>query len=205
MAFVRFIVGLLGLSAVVATFLDSASRSTINPFNFFGFFTIQSNVFGIVVVFALAAVAVAGLPPSRALDLARACATTYLVIVGIVYNTILAGLAGGVALPWANTVLHVVMPIYFVLDWAFVRDRRALEWRRFWVVLVYPLVWLAVVVVRGATDGWVPYPFLDPGSGYGAIALYAIGIGLAFALAGSAVWASSRMSAGRRADDAALR
>jgi hypothetical protein len=29
--------------AVVATLGDTASRTTVNPFNFFGYFTVQSN------------------------------------------------------------------------------------------------------------------------------------------------------------------
>ncbi len=62
---------------------------------------------------------------------------------------------------------------------------------RLWVVLMYPLVWLVVVLVRGATDGWVPYPFLDPAHGYAAVAITCIGIFAAFLLVGSLVfWAS---------------
>lgn len=36
--------------AVVSTFLDTASRTTINPFNFFGFFTMQSNIMAAVIL-----------------------------------------------------------------------------------------------------------------------------------------------------------
>ena len=34
-----------------------------------------------------------------------------------------------------------------------------------WLHVLYPVVWIAVVLVRGATDGWVPYPFLNPEQG----------------------------------------
>ena len=36
-------------------------------------------------------------------------------------------------------------------------------------MLIYPLVWTVVVLIRGATDGWVPYPFLNPSQGYGVV------------------------------------
>ena len=35
---------LLGCVAVIATVVDTATRAKINPFNFFGFFTMQSNI-----------------------------------------------------------------------------------------------------------------------------------------------------------------
>jgi hypothetical protein len=187
--------------AVTATFFDTASRTAINPFNFFGFFTLQSNILT-AIVFVLASVAgTAARKSSPALELARACVTTYMIIVGIVYNTLLVGLPGGVELAWANTILHVVLPIYVLLDWVLFADRGPVAWKRFWVVLIYPLVWLAVVLVRGATDGWVPYPFLNPKLGYGVVSLYVIGIAVGIAVFGAIVWAISRVRILNVADD----
>jgi hypothetical protein len=178
--------------AVAATFVDSASRSTVNPFNFFGFFTIQGNLLAAAVFVAAAVAGFSGRRQGPVLVVARGCVTTYMFVVGIVYNTLLVGLAGGVALPWANSILHVVMPLYAIIDWIVFSDRPPLLWKRFWVLLVFPIAWLAVVLVRGATDGWVPYPFLDPRLGYGIVALYAVGIAIAFAGGGAAVWGLSR-------------
>ncbi|MET4781168.1 Pr6Pr family membrane protein [Glaciihabitans sp. UYNi722] len=189
-AIIRIIVAMVGIAAIIATTVDTASRSTINPFNFFGYFTIQSNILFIVVCLIAA---VAGRRQSRGLALARASATTYIVTVGIVYNTLLAGLEGGISLEWANTVLHVALPIYAAIDWVFFGDRTAVPWKRFWIVLIYPLVWLIVVLIRGATDGWVPYPFLNPNLGYGIVALYGVGVAVAIGIVGTAVWAISRV------------
>ena len=86
-----------------------------------------------------------------------------------------------------------VLPLYGVIDWVLFADRPPLPWRRLWLVLIFPLVWLVVVLIRGATDGWVPYPFLDPASGYGSVAVYCLAI-LAFTvLAATGVWAVSRL------------
>ncbi|MHB1173289.1 MAG: Pr6Pr family membrane protein [Lacisediminihabitans sp.] len=90
-------------------------------------------------------------------------------------------------------MLHVALPIYAALDWIFFGDRTLVPWKKFWVVLVYPLVWIAVVLIRGSTDGWVPYPFLDPALGYGVVALYCVGISVAVAVVGGAVWGLSRV------------
>jgi hypothetical protein len=115
-----------------------------------------------------------------------------------VYATLLAPLeeAGGVPVPWANVVLHVVTPLYGIVDWLAFRDRVRLPLDRLWVVLLYPAVWLVVVLLRGATDDWVPYPFLNPDQGYAAVAGYCLVILVAFLVVGAVVFWGSRI--GRR-------
>jgi polyferredoxin len=175
-----------------ATSADTSFRQA----NFFGFFTIQSNLI-LAAVYLLSALAPAA-PGEPTRSLVRAAATTYIVIVGIVYATLLAplGVAGGVPVPWANVVLHVVTPLYGIVDWLASRDRDRLPLDRLWVVLLYPAVWLVVVLLRGATDGWVPYPFLDPEQGYAAVAGYCLVILVAFLVVGAVVLWGSRV--GRR-------
>jgi hypothetical protein len=193
-ALLRFAVAIVSIVAIVATFLGTAATATINPFNFFGYFTIQSNIFTALVFLVLG---VAGLARRRrssaGLEVAHAAATTYIVIVGIVYNTLLTGLEGGITVPWANTWLHVVVPIYAAIDWLLFGDRRKLALKKVRLILIYPIVWLIVVLVRGATDGWVPYPFLDPATGYGIVALYCVGIAVVFAIVGLLVLWYSRV------------
>ena len=183
----------LTLIAVAATFLSTASRATINPFNFFGFFTIQSNLLAAAVLAVTAVLVLLGRVVPAWLVLARAATTAYMIVVGLVYNTLLVGLAGGVELPWANTVLHIVFPLYCLLDWALVADRDPLPWRRLWIVLVYPVLWCTVVLLRGATDGWVPYPFLNPVTGYGSVLFYVLLIAVTVITAGALVFGLSRV------------
>ena len=93
-------------------------------------------------------------------------------------------------------MLHVVTPLYGIVDWLASRDRVRVPLDRLWVVLLYPAVWLVVVLLRGATDGWVPYPFLEPEQGYAAVAGYCLVILVAFLVVGSVVFWGSRI--GRR-------
>ncbi|TFC91792.1 MULTISPECIES: Pr6Pr family membrane protein [Cryobacterium] len=188
----RLAIVLLGTTAIVSTFFDTATRATINPFNFFGFFTMQSNIIVVIVLAVSAYVSFSGRPQSPRLVLARGCATTYIVITGVVYNVLLAGLEGGVSLAWANSVLHIVLPLYAALDWLIFSDRSPLPWNELWIALIYPIVWIMVVLVRGATDGWVPYPFLNPAQGYGVVALYALAIAVATVVFAAIIWTVSR-------------
>lgn len=190
---IRSVVVIAVLSAVVATFASTAENGPVNPFNFFGYFTIQSNLLGAAVFGCTAVVGFLGRPQGMALHLARASITTYLLVVGLVYNTLLSGLAGGVDVGWANTVMHIVFPLYCLLDWLIVPDRSPLPFRFLWVLELYPVLWCAVILVRGATDGWVPYPFLAPSTGYASVLLYVAGIAVTFVVVGAAVFALSRL------------
>lgn len=191
----RAVVAVAVIAAIVATVIDINSRTTLRFFNFFGFFTVQSNLL-LAAGYLWSAVAPAPRTARAAglWSLVRGCLATYIVIVGVVYVGLLAplGEAGGVPVPWANTVLHIVTPIYGLLDWIVFRDRLPLSGRQVWVVLLYPAVWLVVVLIRGATDGWVPYPFLDPANGYTSVAVVSAGIMVALILFGLLVFWISR-------------
>ncbi len=195
-AALRFAMAAAMLAAIVSTYVLSAQHrgAPPNPFNFFGFFTIQSNLLGIVAFTVSAVVLVRGGPAPGWLPSFRGATTAYLMVVGVVYVTLLAplGAEGGVTEPWANWVLHYLSPVVIAVDWLLVADRPALAWRQLWLVLVYPAVWIVVVLIRGATDGWVPYPFLNPENGAGSIALVCLGIALTILAAGALATVLSR-------------
>lgn len=161
-------------AALAATTYAAVRDGVFVVWNFFGFFTIQSNVIAVAVL--LLATRYTGVARPRWVELARACATVYMVIVGIVYWTLLVGVDVQIAYPWANVILHGVSSVLLLADWLAEGPRATLPWRSAWVVLVYPAAWLGVVIVRGATDGWVPYPFLNPDHGYASVAVVGLGI-----------------------------
>lgn len=195
-AIIRFLFASLGAVAVIVTFAATAARTQINPFNFFGYFTIQSNIGFICLLYVVAVVGFVGRRQSGALFVIRGCIATYMIIVGIVYNTLLTKVDVSIPVPWANFVVHTVLPVYALGDWILFADRPPLPWKRFWIVLVYPIVWLAVVLIRVATDGFSFYPFLnfnDPSYGPGGVALYCVIIAAGIAIFAVAVWGISRL------------
>lgn len=180
-------------AAVLAQWLVSARTPDYLPWNFFGYFTIQSNIV-VAVAFALTLVAAARRKRGDALLSGfRGAATVYIATTGVVYNTLLVGASVSNTVPWSNDVLHRWIPLYAVLDWLLFSDRARLPLRHVWWFLVYPAVWLVVVLVRGATDGWVPYPFLDPAQGYGVVTLYCLGVAVFIGLMGILVVGMSRL------------
>lgn len=189
----RLVVVILVVVAIVAQWLVSMRTPQYSPFNFFGYFTIQSNVF-VAVAFAVALVSAARRKRADlVVSLLRAAATVYIATTGLVYNTLLTNVDVSTSVSWSNDVLHRVVPVWVVLDWLLFSDRARLRLRHVWWFLVYPAVWLVVVLVRGATDGWVPYPFLSPSLGYGVVALYCLGIAVFIALTGILVIGISRL------------
>lgn len=155
------------LVAVVASALPSMTDGTFKFFNTYGFFTNQTNAIGAAAL--IVAAVYTRSPRPDWVEYLRAMAATYLTVVTIVYWLLLAQWHTP-AVPWANTVLHLASGIVVVGDFLLAGPRRVLRLDRMWVVLIYPLLWLGVILARGITDGWVPYPFLDPRNGYAYIA-----------------------------------
>jgi hypothetical protein len=116
-------------------------------------------------------------------DLVRGAAVLYLVITGLVYGVLLAGrpAAQHAAIPWVNMVLHQLLPLVVVADWLIDPPTPALTLRRALAWLVYPLAYVAVILVRGNAGGWYPYPFLDPARAGGPIGVAATCLGIAVA------------------------
>lgn len=192
----RVAVGAAAIGIVAYAYVEGGPTP---PFDYFGYFTNLTSVLASVVLIVAGALGLRGAPAPARLSLARAVSVACMIVVGVVYNTLVPGT--GSAPPWVSAALHAVLPVLLLLDWALVGDRPALPWRRLWVVLPYPVVWLAVVLVRGATDGWVPYGFLLPERGPVSLALHIVGLLAVLLAAGAAVWALSRLP-GARADEA---
>ncbi len=88
--------------------------------------------------------------------------TVYILVVGIVYNTVLRAL-------WApdgtqmivDEMLHTVNPLLCLLYWLFFVRRSELKYKSALKWLIYPVVFLVYSLVRGRFVNWYPYPFLD--------------------------------------------
>jgi len=92
----------------------------------------------------------------------RAAALLYMVVVGLVYATVLAGvwkLPGIVAI--ANDALHYVAPPLYALWWLVGAPKGRLGYAELPRWMLPPTIYLAYVVLRGAATGEYPYPFFD--------------------------------------------
>jgi hypothetical protein len=168
----RCVIGVLAIVAVAVQLADLAGRGTLRPVNFFSYFTVESNVFGAVVL--LLAAWRPSAVHSAILDFVRGGIVVYLTVTGLVFAVLLSGTDVDATIPWVNTLLHQLMPLLAVIDWVLVPPSTALTIRRGLLWLGYPLVWLAYTLGRGALVHWYPYPFVDPsGVGYAMVAIYA--------------------------------
>lgn len=176
-----------------------------NVVNFLSFFTIESNILSAVVLLIGASLLVGRQEDPRWYLVARLCVVTYMVTTGVVYNLLLRGieLPQGSTLGWSNEIMHVVVPIYLLVDWILAPGRRPVRWRAIWIVVIFPLVWSVYTLVRGplvidqvyGTDFWYPYPFMNPNvqpNGYASVAVYMLLITAVIALAGLGAIAASR-------------
>jgi hypothetical protein len=198
----RLALGVAIIGVLAFAFGESGERNGVRPFDFLGYFT---NLTSLLTALVLLLVGVYGMRGVRAPDwlvLSRAVATACMLVIAVVYNVLVPGT--GSAPPWVSATLHAVVPALVILDWLLIGDRGPLRWSRLWLVLPYPAVWLTVVLLRGATDGWVPYGFLLPERGSLSLALHVVGLLGALVLAGAFVWWASRVPgrSTRRARDA---
>lgn len=196
---IRAVSGVLVLIAIVAQALELANHGLFDPTRFFAYFTIQSNLVG-VVAFAWLVLA-RNSPRSRRMELLRGAAAVYLTVTFFVVIVLLSGVDVGLQLGWVDFVLHKLFPVIVVLDWIVdppttrLVSRDALTW------LVYPLIWTGLTLVRGAVDGWYPYPFLDPANGgYGQVAVTAVAVTVGFLVISLAIIALGNARGGRVAE-----
>jgi len=187
----RIASGTIVIAILIYAYVLRLAAGDANPFDYFGYFTNQTSLISSVTLITTGAFTLAGRNAPLALTTLRALATSYLLVVAVIYNLLVPGT--GSAPPWVSVILHVVFPLLVALDWALIGDRPRLRWSRLWLLLPYPLLWLAVVLARGATDGWVPYGFLLPEHGIASLLAHIVGLLVTVIASGALVWWASRL------------
>jgi hypothetical protein len=176
--------------------------------NYFSYFTIESNLFAAVALISAGVWALTRRTQEPTwIAVLMAAATTFMAITGLVYNILLRGLVPA-AHPWANEILHLIGPLFLIVDLLVATPRRRLPWRAVGIVIAFPIVWAAYTLIRGefvvspltGDSWWYPYPFLNNHlHGYGVVFAYVIGIAAAFTLVAWGV-----VAIGRRRSPAAI-
>jgi len=162
------------------------------------FFTIICNL---ALAIAMTAVALG----KRLSPLVLGGLTLAILLVGIVYRTLLAGLYPLEGLPLiANYLLHDISPVAMAAYWLMFVPRARLRWSAPWWWVLFPGVYLGYAMLRGQLDHHYPYPFIDVGRlGWTQVALNVAGIAFAFVIAGFGLvwvdrWRPLGPSGGRR-------
>lgn len=102
----------------------------------------------------------------------------YITVVCLVYQIILRPQHTFTGLfRLSDETLHSVTPPLFVLFWLILIPKANLPWSRAFKWLIYPLCYLAYVLIRGAIWGDYPYNFIDHNHiTYQQIALNSVGL-----------------------------
>ena len=189
-------------TAIVAMTYQFASTadSGFQKANFFSFFTIQSNLLGVAVLYLVVMVRRAERTPF--FDGVRGGVVLFMAITGIVFALLLSGLQEELqtTIPWVDFVVHKLMPVVLVVDWLIDPPRHRLPLWAAAAWLAYPFSWLLYTLARGASVDWYPYPFVDVGKlGYDGVLGRASVLLVGFALAALALLALGNRLAARHA------
>lgn len=127
---------------------------------YFTFFTILSNI---LVAFVFTAEWLqSNLLKFFAKSNTQVAIAVYIFVVGFVYNTILRFI-------WqpkgcdkvADELLHLVIPIVYILFWYFKFSKQTITYKSIFGWLLFPMIYIIVVMIRGYFSNYYPYPFLN--------------------------------------------
>ncbi len=161
---------------VQSSAVAGAAEGDWDPTQYYTLFGIQSYLIGAVVfVWAFRR---RNAPPSRLLDLFRGASAVYLTVTFFAVLLLdQSPFPSDVDVPLVDLLLHWIFPVIVVADWILFPPDTKLRYSDAGRWLVYPVVWIAFTLIRGAADGWYPYPVLDPADGgYGMVAVAAVGM-----------------------------
>jgi hypothetical protein len=164
---------------------------------YFSFFTILTNL-----IVAITTSAIAFYPGNRFFSKAsvQAAVATYISIVGVVYSLYLREVwdpQGWQAL--VDHTLHDVVPLLFVIYWLIAAPKLGITWLDPFRWLIYPLVYIAYSLTRGAVADWYPYWFVDVTKlGYSTALTNTVFVLVAFVVVGVVFVVLARVLAGRQ-------
>ena len=168
LGFIRLAMALALFGSIFWQVNDRVENNVFRPTEYFTYFTIISSLLAGAVLIVAGLSALRNQPETKFLTLSRLTIAASMVIVGVIYNALLADLPpdakdGNYEWPVIpDLVLHTWMPILIFLEWLITRTAFPLKLKSVIWVLVYPLTWLALYIVRGLLINYYPYPFLDP-------------------------------------------
>ena len=129
---------------------------------FFSFFTVLTNILVALSLTAALISPATGMGKFFSRVSVKSAIAVYIAIVSIIYNFVLRQLWNPQGLQLiADILLHQVIPLLYVFYWIAFVPKGTLAWKFPVRLLIYPLIYLTYIIVRGAATGHYPYPFMD--------------------------------------------
>lgn len=179
-----FAFGMVWFAVIAQFFLMFYNRQTDVPemiIRFFSFFTILTNI--LVGLYFMSTVLGLKVFPFKWLSSkgSLTAITAFILIVGIVYQIALREVWKPTGLQLiVDELLHTIIPMYVLVFWCFNASRDELRLKPILYWLIYPVVFIIFILVRGHFSTYYPYPFLNvPEIGYGTTFL---NVGIIFGL-----------------------
>lgn len=164
----RILIGLSLLGSVVWQVTDRIANNVFRPGEYFAYFSIDSTLIGAVTLTVAGWWHFSGQRETQLLTLVRLSTASYMAVTGLAYNLLLRDsgpLAADAGYEWPvlpNEIIHVWGPVLIALDYLLTGTATKLKLKDALKVLLFPLAWAAVSVIRGVITGWWPYWFVDP-------------------------------------------
>lgn len=88
--------------------------------------------------------------------------TVYITIVGLVYQFVLRAIwdPKGIQM-FVDELLHSAIPIFVITFWYLYEEKKSIAYKQILKWLIYPVIYLIFILIRGDFSNFYPYPFVD--------------------------------------------
>jgi len=149
------------LNLMISNLKDAELTNLQLTARFFSYFTILTNLLAAINLTFLLAFPVSGVARFFARPSMQTAIAVYLVVVCVGYNLLLRDLWHPTGLQfWIDELLHDVIPLLFLVYWLFFVLKGKLNTMHPISWLLFPVLYLLFILMRGSVDGFYPYPFM---------------------------------------------
>ncbi|MCG9792659.1 Pr6Pr family membrane protein [Flavobacterium algicola] len=88
--------------------------------------------------------------------------TVYITIVGLVYQILLRHIWTPEGMQrLVDELLHSIIPILVIIFWYLYEEKISIKYKQLLKWLIYPILYLIFILIRGALAEFYPYPFVN--------------------------------------------
>lgn len=180
------LIALSALFSVIVQYELMTANRVINitetTIRFFSFFTILTNS---LVAIYFAQISYRNLKNKKITKInfsTLTAITVYITIVGLVYQILLRQIWSPTGMQKiVDEILHSVNPLLVICFWFLNIKGDLLNYRKVLTWLIYPLIYLFYVLIRGHFSNFYPYPFIDVSKlGFSQVLMNSFGMTLLF-------------------------